>query len=145
MNWSMIEWILWTILLYAPGDCNITRHSSPTTNRKQLHKPGLVNFQVQSTFYRYVASPLFEEWHRFLGSPLSTIMTKNLTSNQVTRAFLNDVTQLSPPFYDADLKLADIITKIFSILQVLKCWPLYLTTLIIQILLDTSSIWIPTI
>jgi hypothetical protein len=37
-----------------------------------------------------VASPLFEEWHRFLGSPLSTIMTKNLTSNQVTGGIKND-------------------------------------------------------
>ena len=46
-----------------------------------------IPFQVQSTFYRYVASPLFEEWHRFLGSPLSTIMTRNLTSNQVQTLF----------------------------------------------------------
>jgi len=43
------------------------------------------SFQVQSTFYRYVAAPLFEEWHRLLDSPLSNLMTRNLTSNQVLK------------------------------------------------------------
>lgn len=38
--------------------------------------------KVQSTFYRYVAAPLFEEWHRSLNSPLSTVMIQNLTINQ---------------------------------------------------------------
>ena len=42
----------------------------------------IVRFQVQSSFYRYVAAPLFEEWHRCLNTSLSTNMINNLTSNQ---------------------------------------------------------------
>ena len=42
----------------------------------------MLKFQVQSTFYRYVAAPLFEEWHRSLASGLSASMLNNLTSNQ---------------------------------------------------------------
>ncbi len=38
--------------------------------------------QVQSTFYRNVAAPLFEEWHRALNSPLTASMMSNLNSNQ---------------------------------------------------------------
>ncbi|TRY64257.1 hypothetical protein TCAL_07939 [Tigriopus californicus] len=38
--------------------------------------------KVQSGFYRFVAFPLFEEWHRFLSSPLSLMMVRNLTTNQ---------------------------------------------------------------
>ncbi len=38
--------------------------------------------QVQLGFYRGVAAPLFEDWHRFLGSPLSTMMMHNFISNQ---------------------------------------------------------------
>ena len=42
----------------------------------------LLILQVQSGFYKYVAAPLFEEWNRFLSSPLSNQMLNNLTSNQ---------------------------------------------------------------
>eukprot|EP00095_Tigriopus_kingsejongensis_P005713 maker-scaffold459_size165548-snap-gene-0.23 protein:Tk05713 transcript:maker-scaffold459_size165548-snap-gene-0.23-mRNA-1 annotation:"camp-specific -cyclic" len=38
--------------------------------------------KVQSGFYRFVAFPLFEEWHRFLASPLTLTMVRNLTTNQ---------------------------------------------------------------
>merc|ERR1719328_820057 len=38
--------------------------------------------KVQSGFYRFIAAPLFEEWNRFLSSPLSRQMLNNLTSNQ---------------------------------------------------------------
>ena len=38
--------------------------------------------KVQSGFYRFVASPLFEEWGRLLSSPLSAAMLHNLTTNQ---------------------------------------------------------------
>jgi hypothetical protein len=38
--------------------------------------------KVQVGFYRFVAEPLFKEWHRFLNCPLSEAMLKNLYSNQ---------------------------------------------------------------
>ncbi|XP_040564835.1 uncharacterized protein [Lepeophtheirus salmonis] len=37
--------------------------------------------KIQTGFYRMVASPLFEEWNRFLGSSLSNVMLHNLTTN----------------------------------------------------------------
>jgi len=38
--------------------------------------------KVQVGFYRFVAEPLFKEWHRFLNSPLSQKMLTNLYANQ---------------------------------------------------------------
>ena len=38
--------------------------------------------KVQVGFYRFVAEPLFKEWHRFLNCPLSEEMLSNLYSNQ---------------------------------------------------------------
>lgn len=38
--------------------------------------------KVQVGFYRFVAEPLFKEWHRFLNCPLSEAMLANLYSNQ---------------------------------------------------------------
>jgi len=38
--------------------------------------------KVQVGFYRFVAEPLFKEWHRFLNCPLSSAMLENLYSNQ---------------------------------------------------------------
>jgi len=38
--------------------------------------------KVQVGFYRFVAEPLFKEWHRFLNCSLSEAMLKNLYSNQ---------------------------------------------------------------
>jgi len=40
--------------------------------------------KVQVGFYRFVAEPLFVEWHRFLNCPLSQSMLANLYSNQTT-------------------------------------------------------------
>lgn len=40
--------------------------------------------KVQVGFYRFVAEPLFREWHRFLTSPLSAAMLDHLYSNQAT-------------------------------------------------------------
>ena len=37
--------------------------------------------KVQDGFYRFVAEPLFKEWHRYLTSPLSKLMLENLRSN----------------------------------------------------------------
>ena len=38
--------------------------------------------KIQAGFFRYVVSPLFEEWHRFLGTELSTMMMGHLRGNQ---------------------------------------------------------------
>lgn len=38
--------------------------------------------KVQVGFYRYIAEPLFVEWHRFLSSKLSSSMLANLYSNR---------------------------------------------------------------
>jgi hypothetical protein len=47
-----------------------------------LHVLTINLFQVQSSFYRNVAAPLFEEWHRAVNTPLSANMMSNLSSNQ---------------------------------------------------------------
>jgi hypothetical protein len=38
--------------------------------------------KIQAGFFRLVVSPLFEEWHRFLKTDLSTLMMKHLRGNQ---------------------------------------------------------------
>ncbi|KAJ9596595.1 hypothetical protein L9F63_012387, partial [Diploptera punctata] len=38
--------------------------------------------KIQAGFFKYVVSPLFEEWHRFLGTELSTMMMGHLHGNQ---------------------------------------------------------------
>ena len=38
--------------------------------------------KIQAGFFRFVVSPLFEEWHRFLKTDLSTLMMGYLRSNQ---------------------------------------------------------------
>ncbi|GLG93651.1 cAMP-specific 3',5'-cyclic phosphodiesterase [Gryllus bimaculatus] len=38
--------------------------------------------KIQAGFFRFVVSPLFEEWHRFLGTKLSHLMMKHLRGNQ---------------------------------------------------------------
>lgn len=40
------------------------------------------NFKFIAGFIRFVVTPLFSEWHRFLSSELSTYMMQELTSNQ---------------------------------------------------------------
>ena len=42
----------------------------------------LILLQVQSLFYRNIATPLFEEWQRCLNTSLSASMMSNLSSNQ---------------------------------------------------------------
>jgi len=39
--------------------------------------------KIQAGFFRFVVAPLLEEWHRFLGTPLSQSMMKHLRDNQV--------------------------------------------------------------
>jgi hypothetical protein len=39
--------------------------------------------KLQKGFYTLVCEPLYKEWHRFLGSPLSAAMLRNLYANQV--------------------------------------------------------------
>ena len=46
------------------------------------NEKALFTLQVQSSFYRNVAAPLFEEWHRAVNTPLSANMLSNLSSNQ---------------------------------------------------------------
>jgi hypothetical protein len=38
--------------------------------------------KIQAGFFRFVVSPLFEEWHRFLKTDLSTLMMRHLRANQ---------------------------------------------------------------
>ncbi|XP_049864223.1 uncharacterized protein LOC126365762 isoform X6 [Schistocerca gregaria] len=38
--------------------------------------------KIQAGFFRFVVSPLVEEWHRFLGTPLSRRMMSHLRTNQ---------------------------------------------------------------
>ncbi|XP_066148463.1 uncharacterized protein [Euwallacea fornicatus] len=38
--------------------------------------------KIQVGFFRFVVTPLFSEWHRFMGSPLSTHMIQMLDSNR---------------------------------------------------------------
>ncbi|XP_069692558.1 uncharacterized protein [Periplaneta americana] len=38
--------------------------------------------KIQAGFFRFVVAPLFEEWHRFLGTELSTRMMRHLHGNQ---------------------------------------------------------------
>ncbi|XP_066905284.1 uncharacterized protein [Halyomorpha halys] len=38
--------------------------------------------KIQAGFFKYVVAPLFEEWHRFLDTPLSKSMMKYLRENQ---------------------------------------------------------------
>ncbi|XP_021930997.1 uncharacterized protein LOC110835253 isoform X3 [Zootermopsis nevadensis] len=38
--------------------------------------------KIQAGFFRFVVSPLFEEWHRFLKTDLSTLMMGHLRGNQ---------------------------------------------------------------
>ncbi|XP_023713018.1 uncharacterized protein LOC111867414 isoform X3 [Cryptotermes secundus] len=38
--------------------------------------------KIQAGFFRLVVSPLFEEWHRFLKTDLSTLMMRHLKGNQ---------------------------------------------------------------
>ncbi|XP_075230005.1 uncharacterized protein LOC142329369 isoform X2 [Lycorma delicatula] len=38
--------------------------------------------KIQAGFFRFVVAPLFEEWHRFLGTGLSTSMMGHLRGNQ---------------------------------------------------------------
>ncbi|XP_054273883.1 high affinity cAMP-specific 3',5'-cyclic phosphodiesterase 7A-like isoform X3 [Macrosteles quadrilineatus] len=38
--------------------------------------------KIQAGFFRFVVAPLLEEWHRFLGTPLSQNMMKHLRDNQ---------------------------------------------------------------
>jgi len=39
--------------------------------------------KIQIGFFRFIAAPLFEEWHRFHATPLSWTMLSYLRSNQV--------------------------------------------------------------
>lgn len=39
--------------------------------------------KIQVGFFKFVVTPLFDEWHRFLASPLSRKMMRNLRYNQV--------------------------------------------------------------
>ena len=39
--------------------------------------------KIQTGFYRFIAAPLFEEWHRFQKTPLSWTMFEYLQSNKV--------------------------------------------------------------
>ena len=39
--------------------------------------------KIQTGFFRFIATPLFEEWHRFHLTPLSSKMLKYLQSNKV--------------------------------------------------------------
>ena len=45
--------------------------------------------KIQTGFFRFIAAPLFEEWHRFHDSPLSWKMLNYLKSNKVL--FINYV------------------------------------------------------
>lgn len=38
--------------------------------------------KIQVGFYKFVVTPLFDEWHRFLDTPLSRLMMRNLRVNQ---------------------------------------------------------------
>ena len=39
--------------------------------------------KIQTGFFRFIAAPLFEEWHRFQSTPLSWNMLNYLRSNKV--------------------------------------------------------------
>lgn len=43
--------------------------------------------KIQTGFFRFIAAPLFEEWHRFQATPLSCNMLNYLRSNKVISPF----------------------------------------------------------
>ncbi len=48
--------------------------------------------KIQAGFFRFIAAPLFVEWHRFQDTPLSSKMIDYLRSNQVRPEFRNSGT-----------------------------------------------------
>ena len=56
--------------LGLPGALLCDRHSSSVS-------------KIQTGFFRFIAVPLFEQWHRFHATPLSHDMMRYLRSNQV--------------------------------------------------------------
>lgn len=44
--------------------------------------------KIQTGFFRFIAAPLFEEWHRFQATPLSWNMLNYLRSNKVIFFFM---------------------------------------------------------
>lgn len=42
----------------------------------------LIDFFLLAGFFKFVVAPLFEEWHRFLDTPLSRNMINHLRNNQ---------------------------------------------------------------
>lgn len=67
--------------------------------------------KIQTGFFRFIAAPLFEEWHRFQATPLSWKMLHYLRSNKVIinlLFFLN-----ISPMHFARAKSSDLIFVLF--------------------------------
>lgn len=71
--------------------------------------------KIQAGFFRFIAAPLFVEWHRFQATPLSSKMIDYLRSNQVRPEFRNlnklvsDLWTNLTVFFDVQIKWESIL------------------------------------